>query len=259
MKLESALKHFHPKTPTFSDASTSTAPDRMKGMDTAAALGMAESQAKFGITAFFAKNNVSNEDKFSTVEELTRYARRTVPKLISKTAGNKLGQCLVILSKMAFENYARSAASTCQCSECQGKGIICRVKAVVKHSGITNIDGVVIVEPNIKDEPVDELCQACNGKGILSNRCRCKGRGLVLNEEQTALQGIPVHKICPRCSGRGYSKVPSSVAYTAIKAYLPELNERTWRRNWKPFYQKLVEKCYTEEKRAEVAFNAVTK
>ncbi|MEX0447755.1 antitermination protein, partial [Xenorhabdus sp. SGI246] len=91
------------------------------------------------------------------------------------------------------------------------------------------------------------------------NRCRCKGRGLVLDEEQTALQGIPVHKICPRCSGRGYSKVPSSVAYTAIKAYLPELNERTWRRNWKPFYQKLVEKCYTEEKRAAEVFEAVTK
>lgn len=259
MKLESALKHFHPKSPTFSDASTSTAPDRMKGMDTAAALGMAESQAKFGMTAFFAKNNVSEEDKFSTVEELTRYARRTVPKLIAKAAGNKLGQCLVILSKMAFENYARSAASTCQCSECEGKGITCRVKAVVKHPGITNIDGVVIVEPNIKDELVDELCQACNGKGVLSNRCRCKGRGLVLDEKETALQGIPVHKICPRCSGRGYSKVPSSVAYTAVKALVPALTQSSWSRNWKPFYQKLVEKCYTEEKWAEAVFNEVTK
>ncbi|CDL81923.1 antitermination protein [Xenorhabdus szentirmaii] len=67
MKLESTLKHFHPKSPTFSDASTSTAPDRMQGMDTAAALGMATSQAKFGMTAFFAKNEVSEEDKFSTV------------------------------------------------------------------------------------------------------------------------------------------------------------------------------------------------
>ncbi|MDE9571322.1 antitermination protein, partial [Xenorhabdus bovienii] len=48
-------------------------------------------------------------------------------------------------------------------------------------------------------------------------------------------------------------------AYTAIKAYLPELNERTWRRNWKPFYEKLVSKCYAEESRAEAAFNTVTK
>ncbi|MBD1227691.1 antitermination protein [Xenorhabdus griffiniae] len=259
MKLESALKHFHPKSPNFSDSSSSTAPGRMKGMDTAAALGMTESQAKFGMTAFFAKNEVSNEDKFSTVEELTRYARRTVPKLISKAAGNKLGQCLVILARMAFEDYSRSAASTCQCQECQGKGLIYSKKEVVKHPGIIRTDGTVVLEPWIEKERVDELCQKCNGKGTLSNRCRCKGRGMVVDEEQTALQGVPVHKICPRCSGRGYSKVPSSVAYTAIRAYLPELNERTWRRNWKPFYQKLVEKCYTEEKQAEAAFEAVTK
>ncbi|MBD2796331.1 antitermination protein [Xenorhabdus sp. 18] len=259
MKLESALKHFHPKSPTFSDASTSTAPGRMKGMDTAAALGMAESQAKFGMTAFFAKNDVSEQDKFSTVEELTKYARRAVPKLISKAAGNKLGQCLVILSKMAFENYARSAASTCQCGECSGKGLIYGMKEIEKHPGITRADGAVLIEPWIETERVGELCQKCNGKGILSNRCRCKGRGIVLDEEETTAQDTPVHKICPRCSGRGYSRVPSSVAYTAIKAYIPDLNERTWRRNWKPFYEKLVEKCRAEEKHAEAVFNAVTK
>ncbi|MEX0447821.1 antitermination protein, partial [Xenorhabdus sp. SGI246] len=90
------------------------------------------------------------------------------------------------------------------------------------------------------------------------NRCRCKGRGLVLDEEQTALQGIPVHKICPRCSGRGYSKVPSSVAYTAVKALVPALTQSSWSRNWKPFYEKLVSKCYTEESRAEAAFSRVT-
>ncbi|PHM60555.1 molecular chaperone [Xenorhabdus stockiae] len=259
MKLESALKHFHPKSPAFSDSSSSTAPDRMKGMDTAAALGMAESRAKFGMTAFFAKNGISEEGRFSTVESLTRYARQAAPKLIAKAAGNKLGQCMVILSKMAFEEYSRSAASTCQCQECKGKGLIYSVKDVEKHPGIIRADGVMVLEPWIEKEQVGELCQKCNGKGILSNRCRCKGRGLVLDEEQTALQGAPVHKICPRCSGRGYSRVPSSVAYTAIKVYLPELNERTWRRNWKPFYQKLVEKCYSEQQRAEVAFNEVTK
>ncbi|MDE9463637.1 antitermination protein [Xenorhabdus bovienii] len=259
MKLESALKHFHPKTPTFSDASTSTAPDRMKGMDTAAALGMAGSQAKFGMAAFFAKNDVSEEDKFSTVEELTRYARRTVPKLISKAAGNKLGPCLVILSKMAFEDYARSAASTCQCSECRGKGLIYGMKEVEKHPGIIRADGVVIIAPWIEKEQVGELCQKCNGKGVLSSRCRCKGRGVVVDEEKTALQGVPVDKICPRCSGRGYSRVPSSVAYTAIKALVPALTQSSWSRNWKPFYEKLVSKCYAEESRAEVMFSKVTK
>ncbi|MBD2804995.1 antitermination protein [Xenorhabdus sp. ZM] len=260
MKLESALKHFHPKSPTFSDASTSTAPDRMQGMDTAAALGMATSQAKFGMTAFFAKNEVSEEDTFSTVEALTQYARRTVPKLIAKAAGNKLGKCLVILSKMAFENYARSAASTCQCVECQGKGLIKKQQlSGTKFYRAKVLGNYGYCESDPKHEVIEAICQKCNGKGVLSNRCRCKGRGLVLDEEETAARGVPVHKICPRCSGRGYSRVPSSVAYTAIKALIPDLNERTWRRNWKPFYEKLVEKCRTEERRAEEVFNAITK
>ncbi len=38
----------------------------------------------------------------------------------------------------------------------------------------------------------------------------------------------------------GFKRVPSSVAYNAIKHLVPELNERTWRRNWKPFYETLV-------------------
>ncbi|MCF1868958.1 antitermination protein, partial [Klebsiella pneumoniae] len=67
MKLESALKQFYPKSPTFSDSSCSTSPDRLKGMDTAGALGMTEQRAKFGMSAFFAKNDVSEKDKFSTV------------------------------------------------------------------------------------------------------------------------------------------------------------------------------------------------
>ncbi|WP_436410438.1 antitermination protein Q [Morganella morganii] len=74
---------------------------------------------------------------------------------------------------MAFEDYARSAGSVCQ-------------------------------------------CQDCGGKGQLTHRCQCRGRGKVPDEEQTLLQGVPVIKDCLRCSGRGYRRVPSSVAYNAI-------------------------------------------
>lgn len=260
MKLESALKQFYPKSPTFSDSSCSTSPDRLKGMDSAGALGMTEQRAKFGMSVFFAKNDVSEKDKFSTVEQLTQYALKVTPKLVAKSAGNKLGYCLVILSKMAFEDYARSAGSVCECSACAGKGLIYSRKDVVKYSGITNINGDVIVEPRIRNEPVEEQCHACNGKGKLAYRCSCKGRGKVLDEEQTELQGgIPAFKDCPRCTGRGYKRMPSSVAYQAISKLLPELNERTWRRNWKPFYEKLISKCFSEESSAEAIFNRITK
>lgn len=244
----------------ITDTPNCTDPDRMKGIDIAGALGMTEQHAKFGISVFFAKNAVSEEDKFSTVEQLTQYALKNTPKLVAKSAGNKLGYCLVLLAKIAFEDYARSAGSICECFVCGGKGLVFSRKDVVKYQGKTSIDGVTVIEPRIEKEKVGELCKACNGKGKLTYRCRCKGRGKVLDEKQTELQGgIPVFKDCPRCSGRGYKRMPSSVAYQAISKLLPELNERTWRRNWKPFYESLVNKCFIEERRAEQIFIGLVK
>ncbi|HFO2534973.1 TPA: antitermination protein, partial [Yersinia enterocolitica] len=52
---------------------------------------------------------------------------------------------------------------------------------------------------------------------------------------------------------------PSTTAYRAITALLPELNERTWRRNWKPFYESLVAKCDIEESYAEDEFQRITR
>lgn len=268
MKLESALKQFYPKSPTFSDSSCSTSPDRLKGMDSAGALGMTEQRAKFGMSAFFAKNDVSEEDKFSTVEQLTKYALRVTPKLVAKSAGNKLGYCLVILAKMAFEDYARSAGSVCECSACNGKGMIHKKITTTKYSTRAAIFPIFskgqpkrYTNTERKVEEIEKvICKACNGKGQLTYRCRCKGRGKVLDEEQTELQGgIPAFKDCHRCSGRGYKRMPSSVAYQAISKLLPELNERTWRRNWKPFYEKLISKCFSEESDAEAVFSQITK
>lgn len=259
MKLENVLKNFHPKSPTFSDSASCTSPDRVTSTDIMAAMGMTESQAKFGMTAFLAKNDISEEDKFSTVEALTQYAKKNTPKLVAKAAGKKLGYCLIILAKMAFEDYACSASSVFLCSACSGKGLIYSRKDVVKHPGITKVDGTVVIEPLVEKENIGELCKVCNGKGQLTHRCRCKGRGNILDEAQTELQGAPVYKDCPRCGGRGFNRVPSSVAFNAIKHLVPDLNERTWRRNWKPFYEKLSSKCFIEEGMAEQAFRKVTR
>ncbi|WP_240182739.1 antitermination protein [Morganella morganii] len=93
----------------------------------------------------------------------------------------------------------------------------------------------------------------------LTHRCCCKGRGEVYDEEPSELQGVPVFKDCPKCSGRGYKRVPSSVAYLAIKYLVADLNERTWRRNWKPFYEGLTGKCHIEESHAESWFEQLTR
>ncbi|HGN0867332.1 TPA: antitermination protein [Providencia alcalifaciens] len=259
MKLENALKNFHPKSPTFGNVAGCTSPDRITGTDIMAAMGMAESQAEFGMAAFLAKNDVSEEDKFSTVESLTQYAKKITPKLVAKAAGKKLGYCLIILSRMAFEDYARSAGAFFPCSACNGKGLIYSRKDVTKHPGITKLDGTVIIEPWVESEEVGELCVPCNGKGQIAHRCRCKGRGKVLDEVQTELQGAPVYKDCSRCAGKGFNRVPSSLAFNAIKHLVPDLTQSSWSRNWKPFYEKLAGKCFIEESAAEQAFSKVTK
>lgn len=102
---------------------------------------------------------------------------------------------------------------------------------------------------------MEELCIPCNGKGQIAHSCRCKGRGKVLDEAQTKLQGVPVFKDCPRCAGKGFNRVPSSVAYNAIKHLVPDLTQSSWSRNWKPFYEKLAGKCFIEESEAEQAFS----
>lgn len=259
MRLENVLKNFHPKSPTFSDSSHSTSPDRITGTDIMAAMGMTKQKAKFGMDAFLAKNDISEQDKYSTVEALTQYALRITPKLIRKAAGNKLGPCIVLLAKSAFEDYALSAGSLCECPDCKGKRLIYNQKEIIKHPGITQLDGTVIISPSVDIETVGECCQTCKGKGTLSNRCRCKGRGKVLDEEQTLLQGIEVMKTCSRCAGRGYKRVPSSVAYNAIKHLIPDLTQSSWSRNWKPFYEALTGKCYIEESTAEGLFSQITR
>lgn len=205
MKLESALKQFHPKSPTFSDSSNSTAPDRLKGMDSAAAMGMASQRAAFGMHAFFGKNDVSIEDKFRTVEALTQYALRTVPKLVAKAAGNRVAQCMKILSAMAFEDYARSAGSVCQCQDCGGKGLIYRRKEVVKHPGITNMEGTVIVEPVVRNERVGELCTTCNGKGQLTTGAAAKAGGRCTTKSRANYRVRRYSKTARNARGAGIS------------------------------------------------------
>ncbi|WP_109400947.1 antitermination protein [Proteus sp. TJ1640] len=265
MKLESALKQFYPKSPMITDTPNCTDPDRMKGMDTAGALGMTEHRAKFGMSAFFAKNDVSEEDKSNAVGQLTKYALKVTPRLVAKSAGNKLGYCLVILSKMAFEDYARSAGSVCECSACNGKGMVYKKITITKYPTRAAIFPIFSkgqprrytnTEREVK-ETEKVICGACNGKGQLTHRCRCKGRGKVLDDIQTELQGVPVFKECPRCAGRGYKRIPSSVAFNAIKHLIPDLTQSSWSRNWKPFYENLITKCFIEESVAECMFKKI--
>lgn len=83
-------------------------------------------------------------------------------------------------------------------------------------------------------------------------------KGEVLDRIATTERGAPVFKTCERCSGNGFSSVPSTAAYKAILKRVPDLHVRTWTRNWKPFMESLVDICRREERKADSAFQYMT-
>ncbi|WP_337047254.1 antitermination protein [Serratia liquefaciens] len=260
MRLEAALKHFSPQGLTMTDTSTCTSTDRVTGTDVMAALGMVEAKARFGMAAFLGKTGISSEDRERAIAELTLFAVKKAPKHVGKVAGRRMARCMQILAALAYEEYSHSAGASVTCHDCHGRGLVDVERDVVIYPGYIGMDGEEKIAPTTKRQVVREMCQTCNGKGKINKRCRnCKGTGRALDREATKASGAPVIKDCERCAGKGFSRMPSSVAYRAITALLPDLNERTWRRNWKPFYEALVTQCEIEEGVAAAEFSKVTR
>lgn len=258
MKLESSLKHFSPQGLAITDSSKSTSPDRITGTDVMTALGSTCNRARFGLAAFLGKTGVSKTDEQQATQALYRYAMETAPTNLRKTAGADFGWCMGILAQFAFAEYSRSAASSSTCTTCNGAGLLSKYEDVVKYPGIYSSEGEEIVPPKIKHELVKCACTACDGKGEIKARCRCGGKGEVLDRKATKEHGAPIFKTCERCSGNGFSAVSSATVHRAILKRLPDLHQSSWSRNWKRFYEGLVDKCHAEEKKAEIEFQKAT-
>jgi hypothetical protein len=72
-----------------------------------------------------------------------------------------------------------------------------------------------------------------------------------LDRKATKELGAPVFKTCERCSGNGFSVVPSATVHRAILKRLPDLHQSSWSRNWKPFYEGLVDMLLKRQAAAE--------
>lgn len=269
MKLETSLKHFSPQGMHISDDVKGTSPDRLTGTDVMAAIGTTSSRARFGLAAFFGKAGISKTDAQLAVQALARYAIESAPKNVRKAASGELGWCMQVLAQFAFAEYSRSAASTATCNTCSGTGRITREQITRKVSYPWGkapywASRSRAVRPSDWEhwteltEVVPAVCDTCEGKGTISARCRCGGKGEVLDRKATSERGAPVFKVCERCSGNGFSAVPSTAAYKVILNRVPDLHVRTWTRNWKPFLEALVSICQQEEGKAEKEFQAAT-
>ncbi|EBP2878135.1 antitermination protein, partial [Salmonella enterica] len=218
---------------------------------------------------FFGKAGISKTDEQQAVQALARHAMDTAPKNVRKAAGGEFGWYMLVLAQFAFAEYSRSAATSVTCHRCKGSGRITRTQTTRKVSypwgkapywasrsrAVRPSDWEQWTEVT---EVVPAVCEACDGKGTISARCRCGGKGEVLDRKATSDRGAPVFKICERCSGNGFTAVPSTAAYKAILKRVPDLHVRTWTRNWKPFLELLVDVCHREEQKADAAFQDAT-
>ncbi|MEY1273360.1 antitermination protein [Proteus mirabilis] len=272
MRLADLPKYFSPKSIMFSDSPSATATDNLTITDVMVSLGLATSKARMGIELFLAKQGINQPTE--AVESIHQYAITQAHKYsaIGKLSENDRGTLLQILANYAFQDYARSAASKKACPDCDGGFIEVEVFTTKQHTHFAAKEiikfskkmGVKITPSDYSKyrevrEKTKVICKTCNGKGEVSHSCRCNGRGETLDKVETKKQGIPVFKTCPKCSGRGYSRLPAEDVRREICSQLFALPETTWRRNFKPFYEMLIQECFKEEANAEKVLQNVTK
>lgn len=267
MDLDNIVKFFAPKGMHISDSVRGTAGDQLTVTDVMAALGMTQADAGIGLAMYLGKAGVSKQDKDASISWLAEYAKENAPFAVRRLAGKKFSLCMLILARFAYNDYASSAADSYDCPSCKGKGLVEKTGMVVKSHYIMKLpqfakdQGQSPSDFEVKREvkEVDHvLCGKCHGTGKISKRCQCGGTGKTLNRKESELQGVPVYKDCKRCSGRGFNRPKSSVAYRGIFSELPSLPDRTWRYSWKPFYERLVTKCFQEESYSNSQLKRVT-
>ena len=176
---------------------------------------------------------------------------------------------MLMLAQFAFAEYSRSAATSVTCHSCNGTGRTTREQVTRKVSYPWGkapywANRSRAVRPSDWEhwtevtEVVPAVCDSCGGKGTISARCRCSGKGEVLDRLAPKDRGAPVFKTCERCSGEGYSRVSSATVHRAILKRLPDLHQSSWSRNWKPFYEMLVDALHKGERQASSEFEKAT-
>ncbi|WP_210452553.1 antitermination protein [Pantoea ananatis] len=269
MNLESTIKFFAPKSPTFSDSPRATASDSLDISDVMASFGLTGAQARFGFELFLSKHGITSSDR--AVEMLTEFglSKAGLFRAVAELEENIKCEFVQLLATFAYQDYTRSAASKRPCPCCKGSGF---KDAVVFTNKTFYPDGKppkwarvtkgvfpsYWEETRAKRETLRILCETCNGKGEISNACRCHGKGKVIDKEQSEQQGVPVTKDCPKCTGRGYARLPGEVVRRAVGYAVMTISEPTWRRNFKPFYETLITQCHKEESLAGELLQHVT-
>lgn len=269
MNLEALPKFYSPKSPKLNDETPATGSTALTITDVMAAQGMVQSKAPLGFNLFLAKMGI--QDPAPALDGLMNYALSLNNPVLNKLTEKVRLEILPVLVRFAYADYSRSAASKSSCPHCEGSGFI-DVNVVAKK--VQYPDGkppkwakdTKGVFPSYWEEwsettEVEKVkCDHCDGKGEVSTACRgCKGKGTVIDEKRTKLHGVPVMKVCGRCHGNRYSRVPTTLAKVVIDRILPDLTSYKWYSGYAMVIDMLVTKCWQEEAFAETQLRKVTR
>lgn len=272
MGLEATVKYHFAKTASFAGMPPATASDALSGTDYMAAMGMTQSRAPLGYSAFMGKVGVSDNDARRAVSLLTEYALSTCDKVaaLRKLDTDIKPVVMQTLATYAYMDYCRSAASVKPCECCEAKGFIeAEVFTTKSRFGTQRPDNVTEIkrldeslQQNVSYQVRDierVLCKSCKGKGVVTSSCRdCSGRGRAVDRKLTEEQGVPVMGDCKRCCGRGYERIPSTDVHRTVEGMTDAISLDTWKKSVKPFYDGLIGKIEIEESWANASLNKVT-
>lgn len=247
MNIESITKFFSPKSPRFSDSSRVTG-DSFTITDAMTVIGVASSKCRFGLELYLSKSGITGSE--NAIEMLVNYgmSRANSVKQIDQLGDDIKSQVVQVLARFAYQDYCRSAASTRKCPDCNG-GFI---EAEVFNMKFFRADCREI------REKARVICKTCKGKGEISNSCRCKGRGMVMDKVESERQGVPVMKTCSKCNGRGFARISFATVITAMREFYPQLGKTTAYDHIQPFFEDLVTKCIQEESAADSVIRKIS-
>ncbi|CAI2535575.1 antitermination protein [Serratia ficaria] len=117
--------------------------------DVMVALGITQSREAQGLSLLYAKFNKDTSEREKAIERLAQFAIKQAPKLVGKAAGRQMARCMVLLSKLAVEDYCRTADIVRARCRCGGSGKVYDI-AATKAGG----------------KAVEKTCSRCHGTGL---------------------------------------------------------------------------------------------
>ncbi|MCA1179804.1 MULTISPECIES: antitermination protein [unclassified Pantoea] len=233
MKLEHLIKFQNPRTCNFQQRGNGPYANVLSSKDFLNITGILQSRFPLGYSAFCGKTFLMTSDVERAVSLLSSEGIKVACgyPVMSKLSESERRKVVSVIAQYAFSDWSRSAQTQTKCHVCNGSGM---------HSG--------------------KACVKCQGKGFTRASCKdCRGRGVSIDRQKTALQGVPVYKNCKRCDGRGYSRIPATVVYRALTQITDKISRDVWNKCLKNLYFSLITRLDEEEAWAEKQLNRLIK